>query len=92
MGPSQQHTMLNRVYVHGGMHGFALNDLPKRSLGAADLGIWSVSTLHSFSAHHRQSIYNSYTIWPNTFKFKPHSLSLILILRSPKWKVNTQSC
>ena len=75
-----------------GTHGFALNDLPKRSLGAADLGIWSV--LHFIHLAHitgnSHIIHNA--IWPSTFKFKPHSLSLILIFRSPQWKVNTQSC
>ena len=41
-----------------GMHGFALNDLSKRSLGAADLGIWSV--LHFIHLVH--IIGNSYII------------------------------
>ena len=54
------------------------------------------STLHSFSARHRQFIYNSYTIWPNIFKFKNHThchLSLSLDHqsgRSTHRVVNTQ--
>ena len=58
-----------------GMHRFALNDLSKRSLGAADLGIWSV--LH----FHLDFVGNSYTIWLTLSKFKSHSLPLILIFR-----------
>ena len=58
-----------------GTHGFALNDLSKASLGAADLGIRVSSTLHL------DFVGNSYTNLANIFKFKPHSLSLILIFR-----------
>ena len=85
-GPSQQHTVLNRVYVHGDTHRFALNDPSKRSLGAADLGIWSVSTLHL------DFIGNSYTIRTTIFKFEPCNLSLVLIfLDTTKVEVYTQS-